>query len=108
MRRSYLPAATCILLALAFVLLSGTLRGRSSVAAEGAEPRLGDINSADAAELQLLPGIGEVKAAAIIEYRLGSGPFSDVEELLEVPGIGPAVLDGLRDYVCAGGLEDAA
>ena len=65
-----------------------------------------DINSAGAEELDLLPGIGPVKAAAIIDYRAEHGPFSDVQELLEVPGIGEATLEGLRDYVCADAQEE--
>ena len=57
-------------------------------------------------ELRLLPGIGEVKAAAILEYRLEHGPFSDVAGLLEVPGRGEATLEGFRDYVCVDTQED--
>ena len=65
-----------------------------------------ELNSAAQQELDLLPGIGPVKAAAIIDYRAEHGPFSDVQELLEVPGIGEATLEGLRDYVCADAQEE--
>ncbi len=82
--------------------------GREYVSPEGARPRLVNVNTADADELQLLPGIGEVKAGYIIEYRQEHGPFCDVESLLEVPGIGRAVLDGFRDYVCFDTVEDGS
>ena len=65
-------------------------------------PDLVDINSADQPALETIPGIGPVKAAAIIEYRESSGPFESVEELIEVTGIGPATLESMRAYVAAG------
>ena len=49
-----------------------------------------DINRAGAQELQLLPGIGEVLAGAIVEYRQKNGDFQTIEDIMEVPGIGPA------------------
>jgi competence protein ComEA len=58
-----------------------------------------NVNSATAEELDSLPGIGEVKARAIISYRERNGPFASLEELLAVRGIGPATLDGIRDLV---------
>lgn len=57
------------------------------------------LNSATAAELDLLPGIGPSLANAIVEYRQAEGPFQTVDELLEVPGIGPAKLAAIRDLV---------
>lgn len=65
-----------------------------------------DLNLAGAQELDLLPGIGPERAAAILEYRAQHGPFQQAGELLEVPGMGEALLDGLRDYVRAEALED--
>jgi competence protein ComEA len=58
-----------------------------------------DINSATLAQLDLLPGIGSVKAEAIISYRNTHGPFLDIEELLNVPGITPSVLAKIRDVI---------
>ena len=63
------------------------------------EPHSININLASALELEMLPGIGEVKARAIVEYRVLNGPFTSVEELLEVKGIGPATLDKVRDLI---------
>lgn len=57
------------------------------------------LNSASAAELMLLPGIGEKRAEAIVEYRRQNGLFTDVEQLLEVPGIGPKILEQIREHI---------
>lgn len=57
------------------------------------------LNSASAAELQDLPGVGPVLAERIVAYRDSNGPFKVVEDLLEVPGIGEAKLAAIRDLV---------
>ena len=58
-----------------------------------------DINSADALLFQTLPGIGEVKADAIVRHRGERGEFDSVEALLEVKGIGSATLDSIRELI---------
>lgn len=58
-----------------------------------------DLNSATAEELETLPGIGSVKAEAIVEHRESVGRFTSVEELLQVAGIGPATLNAIADRV---------
>ena len=63
-------------------------------------PRL-DVNSADAAALENLPGLGPVLAARIVAYRKRFGPFANAEELIQVRGIGPRSFAKLRDLVCA-------
>jgi len=62
-----------------------------------------NLNTADQAELETLPGIGSSKAAAIIQYRTDHGPFKTVDELDNVSGIGPSTLASLRDLVTVGG-----
>ncbi|MGH9245116.1 MAG: helix-hairpin-helix domain-containing protein [Acidimicrobiales bacterium] len=75
--------------------------GSSTGGAGGAEGGGGpvNVNSADAEELDALPGIGPAIAQAIITYREENGSFETVDELLEVPGIGDAKLAQLRDVV---------
>ena len=58
-----------------------------------------DLNRADAAELETLPGVGPVLADRIVAYREANGPFSTIEDLLSVPGIGEAKLEAMRDAV---------
>jgi competence protein ComEA len=57
------------------------------------------INDAGLAELTELPGIGEKKAQAIIDYRRTHGPFRDVNELDRVKGIGSKMLAKMLPYV---------
>lgn len=68
----------------------------------GAAPGGGDkvsLNSATAADLMDLNGVGEVTAQAIVSFREERGGFKNVEELLEVSGIGPAKFAKLKDDV---------
>ena len=58
-----------------------------------------DLNLADDAALQTLPGVGPATAAAILSWRDENGRFRSVDDLLGVPGIGPKTLEKLRDRV---------
>ena len=58
-----------------------------------------NINSAGAAELEALPGVGPVTAAAILAWREENGRFTSVDELQEISGIGPKTLEKLRPLV---------
>jgi competence protein ComEA len=60
-------------------------RAKAKPAASGATV---NINTASAAELDALPGIGAKTAALIIEYRQKNGPFKKIEELMNVRGVG--------------------
>lgn len=57
------------------------------------------INSATAAELDSLPGIGLTYAQRIVDYRAEHGPFASVDDLLLVKGIGASMLSKIRDLV---------
>ncbi|MBS9402308.1 ComEA family DNA-binding protein [Halomonas sp. TRM85114] len=58
-----------------------------------------DVNAANAELLTELPGIGQVKASAIVENRETNGPFESADDLSRVDGIGEATVKGLRDQV---------
>lgn len=58
-----------------------------------------NVNTADAASLMGLPGIGEAKAKAIINYRNQYGPFRSKADLMNVKGIGPKILEKMKPYV---------
>lgn len=58
-----------------------------------------NINTAPASELIRLNGIGEVKAAAIVEYRRANGAFRRIEDILNVSGIGEKTFEKIRDEI---------
>jgi len=58
-----------------------------------------DLNTATQKELVLLPGIGDSKAFAIIDFRNKYGNFEEISELSFVPGIGDALLKSIQDLV---------
>jgi len=58
-----------------------------------------NLNNAEWYELIILPGIGETRAKAIVEYRKDKGPFRAIEQLGEVEGIGAETVKKIRDLV---------
>ena len=58
-----------------------------------------DLNTATLSDLTRLPGIGQTKAQAILDWREAHGPFRAVEDLLSVDGIGEKTWETLRPYV---------
>ncbi len=58
-----------------------------------------DINTADAAQLALLPGVGPALAARIIDDRSQRGAFASVADLRRVKGIGSAISQGVEPFV---------
>jgi len=58
-----------------------------------------DVDVADIAALDKLPGIGPALAARIVEDRTQHGPFGSFEALEGVRGIGPALIERLRPHV---------
>ena len=60
------------------------------VRAPGGVGRQVNLNTADQAALESLPGIGPAIAGRIIDYRQANGPFERIEDVMDVSGIGPA------------------
>jgi competence ComEA-like helix-hairpin-helix protein len=70
------------------------------------EPAL-DLNKAGLVDLERLPGVGFIKAQAILDYRDKHGPFREVDELLLVAGITPEVLLDLKQHLSVGETDTA-
>lgn len=58
-----------------------------------------NINTANASELELLPGIGPSLAKEIMDHRSANGLFNTADDLLAVSGIGPAKVELIRDLI---------
>lgn len=58
-----------------------------------------NVNTASAAELETLPGIGPKRAADIIQDRESNGPYRSVDDMQRVKGIGPRTVEKLRELV---------
>jgi len=94
-RSRALGLALALALAAAPAFAAGTLSG------------VVNVNTASAEELQLLPGVGESRARAIVSVRAARGGFRSVDELVEVKGIGLVLLERLRPFVAVEGKTTA-
>jgi len=82
----------------------------SAVAAADSKPTFTgvvNVNTASSEQLQLLPGIGEARARAIVSMRKQNGGFKSLEQLTEVKGIGDTMLDRLRPHLSLNGKTTA-
>jgi competence protein ComEA len=61
-----------------------------------------DLNTADEAALDALPGVGPSTAKKIVADREKNGPFKSAQDLMRVAGIGPKKFDSLKDLVTVG------
>jgi competence protein ComEA len=76
----------------------------AAIAGSGAAGGVGtdagvDINSADAAQLEALPGVGPATAAKIVADRDANGPFAAPEDIMRVPGIGEKKFESMREMI---------
>ncbi len=95
-------------LALAVLCSAGfALAAGPAPAADSALVGVVNVNTASAEELQLLPGVGESRARAIVALRKQRGGFKKVEDLVEVKGIGAVALERLRPFVTTMGKTTA-
>ncbi len=63
------------------------------------EDGLVNINTADLNELKTLPGIGDIKAEAIISYRESAGEFASIEEIMNVAGIKESSYEKIKEHI---------
>lgn len=77
----------------------GPATSSPSVPASGPASGPVDLNTATVEQLDALPGIGPVMAAAIVAWRDANGKFTSIDQLADVDGIGPARLEKLRSLV---------
>ena len=64
-----------------------------------AEDGLVNINTADLSELKTLPGIGDIKAEAIISYRESAGEFAAIEDIMNVAGIKESSYEKIKEHI---------
>ena len=95
--------------ALGLALATSVLLAGAAAAADEGPGLTGvvNVNTASAEELQLLPGIGEARAEALIALRKQRGGFKSIDELRDVKGIGEAGLAKLRPFVSLDGKTTA-
>lgn len=80
----------------ALIVTAATLNAQPSA------PKV-NVNTATAAQLQLLPGIGTVIAQRVIEYRTQHGQFRQASDLMQVKGIGAKKLAALQPFIALTG-----
>jgi len=100
-------AARVATVAAALLLAIGAVNAASAAGSPASAVGVVNVNTATAEELQLLPGVGKSRAAAILEARKSRGGFKSVEDLLDVKGIGPAMLERMRPSVTLTGRTTA-
>ena len=88
---------------LAACVAAGVAAGLAGTSPAFAAEGVVNVNTATAEELVRLPGIGDAKARAILDYRKEKGAFKSLEQLREVKGIGDAALERLRPHLAIEG-----
>lgn len=80
--------------------VGGAESGAATTPGAGSSSELVNINTASAAELQTLSGIGPSMAQSIIDERTKNGAFASVDDLMRVSGIGEKKLAKIKDCIC--------
>ena len=102
---------TCVLSILCVWLLAAPLSAQEKPASAKAAPTAGapiNLNTATAAQIASLPGIGPKAAQRIVEYRQKNNGFKKIEELMNVKGIGEKSFLKLKPLITVGEKAGAA
>lgn len=99
MRKS-LSTLTMALVALTFCVSAFAADEASAPAAQSG---VVNINTADVAQLSLLPRVGEKAAQRIIDYRTANGPFKKATDLMQVKGFGDKTYQLVSSYIAIDG-----
>ena len=91
MRKSHILIVTLVLLSLSTAVFAADNAG------------VVNINTADAAQLALLPGVGAKAAQQIVDYRTQHGEFQKPTDLMQVKGFGDKRFERLSAYITVSG-----
>jgi len=98
--RSQVATALLIVLALAGIAARPAAAAPAAAhKAAASEARPVDINTADSAALETVPGIGKSLSQRIVAFREKNGPFQSVDDLLKIQGVGEKSIQKLRPYL---------
>ena len=93
-------ACLCLVFALAAVAVMPAAEAAAAPAkAVASEARPIDLNTADSAALESVPGIGKSLSQRILAFREKNGPFQSVDDLLKIQGVGEKSIQRLRPYL---------
>ena len=90
-----------VLVALALLAPHAAAQGSDRAVMKSAPAGPVNLNTATAAQLEALPGIGARTAALIVEYRQKNGSFKKIEDLMNVKGIGEKSFLKIKPLVSA-------
>lgn len=96
-----------LFLALSVPVLPQVASARTQDARPAAPTQVVNVNTATAAQLEALPGIGPSMAQRIVAHREKNGPFKKLEDLMIIQGIGEKSFLKLRPMLTIGGQADA-
>ena len=98
--------STLVLVAALACIISSSLAaqraGKPPVTATEASTGPINLNSATAAQIAVLPGIGPKTADLVVQYRQKNGPFKKIEEIMNVKGIGEKSFLRIKDCLTVG------
>jgi competence protein ComEA len=100
-----LVSMSALSLLLAALPATALAQAKAAAAPKAASTAVVNINTASAAELDALPGIGAKTAARIVEYRQKNGPFKKIEELMNVRGVGEKNFLKLKAQITVGAAK---